>query len=189
MISQCLFCFMVGWAGKRSCTREVTWPRPCSLFAPVFSLTPSVDCQARAVSAEGRRSPRLVCTYLRRTSPLSIGQHNKTNHILHLLLTVFTQGCFCLCKINCCSVAQLCLTLCNPWTAACQTSLSFTISWSLLKLTSIGSVMTSNYLILCCPLLLPSVFPSIRVFSNESALHIRWPNYWSFSFSISPSNE
>ena len=77
-----------------------------------------------------------------------------------------------------------------PWTAACQASLSFTISWSLLKLMSIDSVMSSNHLLLCHPLfLLPSVFPSIRVFSNESALHIRWPKYWNFSFSISPSNE
>ena len=78
----------------------------------------------------------------------------------------------------------------TPWTAACQASLSFTNSWSQLKLMSIESVMPSNHLILCCPLLLPpSVFLSIRVFSNESALHIRWPKYWSFSFSISPSNE
>ena len=78
----------------------------------------------------------------------------------------------------------------TPWTAACQASLSFTISWSLLKLMSIESVMPSNHLTLCRPLLLlPSVFPSIRVFSNESTLHIRWPKYWSFSFSISPSNE
>ena len=77
----------------------------------------------------------------------------------------------------------------TPWTAACQAFLSFTISWSLLKVMSIESVMPSNHLILCHPLLLPSVFPSIRVFSNESALHIRWPKYWSFSFSISPSNE
>ena len=77
-----------------------------------------------------------------------------------------------------------------PRTAARQASLSFTISWSLLKLMSIESVMPSNHLILCCPfLLLPSVFPSIRVFSNESALHIRWPKYWSLSFSISPSSE
>ena len=75
------------------------------------------------------------------------------------------------------------------WNAACQASLSFTISWSLLKLISIESVMQSNHLILCCPLLLPSVFPSIRVFSNESALPIKWPKYWSFSFSISSSNE
>ena len=77
----------------------------------------------------------------------------------------------------------------TPWTAACQSSLSFTISWSLLKLMSIELMMPPNHLILCCPLLLlPSIFPSIRVFSNETALHIRWPKYWSFSFSISPSN-
>ena len=78
----------------------------------------------------------------------------------------------------------------SPWIAACQASLSITSSQSLLKLMSIKSVMPSNHLILCHPLLLPpSVFPSIRVFSNESVLHIRWPKYWSFSFSISPSNE
>ena len=76
------------------------------------------------------------------------------------------------------------------WTAAHQASLSFTISWSLLKLMTIKSVMPSNHLILCCSLLLlPSIFPSLRVFSNELDLHIRWPKYWSFSFSISPSNE
>ena len=78
----------------------------------------------------------------------------------------------------------------TPWTAACQASLSITNSLSLLKLMSTESVMPSNYLILCSPLLLlPSIFPSIRVFSNESALCIRWPKYWSFSFNISPSNE
>ena len=78
----------------------------------------------------------------------------------------------------------------TPWTAACQASLSFTISWSLLKLMSIESMMLSNHLILCCLLLLlPSIFPSIRVFSNESALHIRWPKDWSFSFSMSPFND
>ena len=77
-----------------------------------------------------------------------------------------------------------------PWTAACQASLSFNISWSLLKLMSIGSVMSSNHLILCCPLLLlPSIFPSIRIFSSESNLCVRWPKCWSFSFSTSPSNE
>ena len=74
----------------------------------------------------------------------------------------------------------------TPWTAACQASLSFTIFWSLLKLMSIELVMPSNHLIICHPLLLlPSIFPSIRVFSNELALRIRWPKYWSFSFSIS----
>ena len=76
-----------------------------------------------------------------------------------------------------------------PWTAACKASLSITNSQSLLKLLSIESVMASNHLILCHSLLLLSIFPSIKVFSNESALHIRWPKYWSFSFSISPSNE
>ena len=85
------------------------------------------------------------------------------------------------------SVAQLCLTL-QP--AARQASLAITNSWSSLKLMSIKLVMSSNHLILCHPvLLLPSIFPSIRVFSNESALCIRWPKYWSFSFSLSPSNE
>ena len=78
----------------------------------------------------------------------------------------------------------------TPWTAACKASLSITNSWSLLKLLFIESVVPSNHLILCHPLLLlPSIFPSIRVFSNESALQIRWPKYWSFSFNISPSNE
>ena len=78
----------------------------------------------------------------------------------------------------------------TPWTAACQASLSITNSWSLLKLMFIESVMPSNHLILIRPLLLqPSIFPSIRVFSNESALPIRWPKYWSFRFNISPSNE
>ena len=77
----------------------------------------------------------------------------------------------------------------TPWTAACQASLSITSSLSLLKLMSIESVVPSNNLILCRPLLLPSIFPSIRVFSSESALRISWPKYWSFSFSISPSSE
>ena len=78
----------------------------------------------------------------------------------------------------------------TPWTAACQASLSFTISWSLLKLMSVESVMPSNHLIVYhLLLLLPSIFTSIRVFTNELALHIRWPKYWSFSFSITPSNE
>ena len=78
----------------------------------------------------------------------------------------------------------------TQWTEACQASVFFTISWSLCKLMSIESVMPSNHLILCCPLLLlPSVFPSIRVISSELALHIRLPKYWRFSFSISPSSE
>ena len=88
------------------------------------------------------------------------------------------------------SVAQLCLILCDPWTEACLALLSITNSQSLLKVMCIVSVMPSNHLILCPPLLLlPSIFPSIRVFSNDSVLLIRWSKYWSFSFSISPSNE
>ena len=78
----------------------------------------------------------------------------------------------------------------TPWTAACQASLAITNSWSLLRLMSIEPVKPSNHLILCRPLLLPpSIFPSIRAFSSESAVHIRWPKYWSFSLNISPSNE
>ena len=84
----------------------------------------------------------------------------------------------------------LSLLFVTPWTAALKASLSITNSQSLLKLMSIESVMPSNHFILCHPLLLPpSIFPSIRVFSNESVLHTRWPNNWSFSFNISPSNE
>ena len=88
------------------------------------------------------------------------------------------------------SVTQSCPTLCDPWTAACQASLFITNSRSLLKLMSIESVMPFHHLILCCSLfLLCLVFSSIRVFSNESALCIKWPKYWNFSFNISPSNE
>ena len=78
----------------------------------------------------------------------------------------------------------------TPWTVACQAPLSFTNSWSLIKLMPIQLVMPSNHHIFCCPtLLLPSIFPSIRVFSKESVVQIRWPKYWSFSYNISPSNE
>ena len=89
------------------------------------------------------------------------------------------------------SVTQLCLTLATPWTVARQASLSITNSWSLPKHMSIETVMPSNHLILChhSLLFLPSIFPNIRVFTDESAFCIRWPKYWSFSFSISPSNE
>ena len=103
----------------------------------------------------------------------------------------FTRGglvfCVVFSSVQSLSHVQLFVT---PWTAACQPSLSFTNSWSLLKLMSIESMMPSNHLILFRSLLLlPSIFPSIRVFSNELVLHIRWPKYWSFSFSISPSKE
>ena len=90
--------------------------------------------------------------------------------------------------MSCCSVSKSCQTLCNTMVAARQASLFFTTSRSLLKLVSTESVMPFNYLILCC-LLPPSIFPSIRVFSDKSGLLIRWQKYWSFSFSISPFNE
>ena len=96
-------------------------------------------------------------------------------------------SCYICTSVQSLSHVQLFVT---PWTAACQASLSITNSWRLLKLMSIELVMPSNHLILYRPLLLPpSIFPSIRIFSNESVLHIRWPKYWSFSFSISPSKE
>ena len=107
------------------------------------------------------------------------------------------QNTYCL-DLHCCSVAQFSSVqslghiwlFTTPWTAARQASLSIANSQSLLKLMSIESVMPFNHLILCRPLLLlPSIFPSIRVFSNESVLHIMWPKYWSFSFSISPFSE
>ena len=91
-----------------------------------------------------------------------------------------------------CSVAKSCPTLCDPMDCSIPGLPVSTLSWTLFRLMSVESVMPSSHLILCCPLvLLPSIFPSIRVFSNESVLHIRWPKYWNFSFSISisPSNE
>ena len=123
-------------------------------------------------------------------------RHVKSNEAFKKVLC-FYCCCFCyyhyqqlvLNHFQFSSVALSCPTLCTPWTAACPASLSITNSWNLLKLMSSKSVIPSNHLILCHPLLLPSMFPSIRVFSKESVLHSRWPKYWSFSFSISPSNE
>ena len=103
--------------------------------------------------------------------------------LMSRFLVIFISSC-------CCLLTKSCLTFETAGNAAHQASLFFTISWGLLKLMSIELVMPTNQLILYCPLLLPpSIFPSIRVFSNESALPIRWPMYWSFSFSISPYNE
>ena len=109
--------------------------------------------------------------------------NNKYDHVFNSLIIWVTVSVDC-------SVPKSCLTLWNPMDCAYQASLSFTISWSLLKFTSIESGMLSNHLIPCHPFLcLPSVFPSIVVFSRDSAFYIRWPKYWSFSFSISPFNE
>ena len=114
----------------------------------------------------------------------SMGLQKSWTQLVNLITTITTSR---LQSVQLLSHVQLCVI---PWTAARQASLSVTNSWSLLKLMSIELVMPFTCLILCCPLLLlPSIFPSIRVFSNESVLPIRWPKYWSFSFSISPSNE
>ena len=108
-------------------------------------------------------------------------------YFLHYHNTIITPcvilNAFCSVVAQSLSHVQLFAT---PWTAACQGSLSFTISWSLCKLMSIESIMPSNHLILCHPLLLPEIFPNVRVFFSESTLHNRWPKYWSFNFSISP---
>ena len=130
------------------------------------------------------------------------GRKSVSTHYLHLYLSIIHQGQYLVVKkksflkgkyeIPISSVQSLSRVrlFAAPSTAACQASLSITNSQSLPKLVSIESVMPFNCLILCHPLLLPpSIFPSIRVFSNESVLHIRWPKYWSFNFSISPSNE
>ena len=110
------------------------------------------------------------------------GLNKKRKFLLHCLKGIHS--------VQFSSVVQLCPTLWTSWTAAGQASLSINKSRSLLKLVSIKSVMPSNHVILCHPILLPlSIFPSIRVFSNKSVLPIRWPKYWNFSFSISPSNE
>ena len=115
---------------------------------------------------------------------------SEISHRYQCFLMSVSQGNINKIKNKCCLVAQSCPTLCNAWTATCHASLSFPISQSLLKLMSLESVMPFNHLVLCHPLLLlPSIFPRIMVFSNESVLHIRWPKYWSFSFSISPFNE
>ena len=120
-------------------------------------------------------------------------QYNMTLLFIH---PIYNCICVCVCtralstSVQFSSLAQSCPTLCDPWTAARQASLSITNCQSLPKPMSIKSVMPSNHLILCCPLLLlSSIFPSVRVFSNESALCIMWPKYRSFNFNISPSNE
>ena len=106
------------------------------------------------------------------------------NMLSRLVITFLPRSkCLLISWLQSLSRVQLFAT---PWTAAHQASLFFTISWSLLKLMS---MMPSNHLVLCCSLLLPSIFASLKVFTSESALHIRWPKYWNFNFSISPSNE
>ena len=123
---------------------------------------------------------------------MSLGLMGQAFHLCHRSVTgrpTLRQRVQEVYQFSVSSATQLCLTLCDPMDCSMPGFLSLTISQSLLKLMSIESVMPSNHLILCHPLLPPSIFPIIRVFSNELVLHISWPKYWSFSFSISPSNE
>ena len=136
-----------------------------------------------AIHGVAKRETRLTEQQMATHTLLSMF-HRKMSSCFFLREKLFQVELFC-----CCSLSRVRLSV-TPWTAARQPSLSFTISRNLLRLMSIESVMPSNHCILCHPLLLlPSIFPSIRVFFSDSALRIRWPKYWSFSFSISPSNE
>ena len=124
------------------------------------------------------------------TSIMTTWYKSLTVLLTQLITSTFVHLCSILSPLRTSVQSLSCVQLfVTPWTAVCQDSLSITNSWSLLKLKSIESVIPSTHLILCCPLLQPSIFSSIRVFLNESALHIRWPKYWNFSFSISPSND
>ena len=147
-------------------------PESPALGKPPTQLSvPHRSCQNPHCPAKARQGRQRTDSTARVPSGTMAVQLNTNSHVV----------------VQSLSRVRLFVTL---WTAAHQAFLSFTISQSLLKLMSIESVMLFNHLILCCSLfLLPSIFPTIRVFSNELALHIRWPKYWSFSFSISPSNE
>ena len=134
----------------------------------------------------------IMCSKLNSASWTPIYLFRYSSAALFAMLSLYSlYKWICTISGGCCwTVAKLCPTLCNPMEWSSQSSQSFTISWSLLKLMSPVLVMLSNHLILCCSLLFwPSIFPSIRVLSSEVAVHIRWPKYWSFSFSIRLSNE
>ena len=162
-----------------------------------LTLCDPMDCSPRGSSVHGISQARIlewVVIFFLQGFFLTQGSNSHLPHcnqILHCWATreahMYVYVCACFCCCGSLSHVQLFATIS---TAVRQASLSFTISWSLLKLMSIESTMPSKHLILYRPLLLlPSIFPSIRVFSNESALHIKWPKFWSFSFSIIPSNE
>ena len=147
----------------------------CCQFTLVFYFRFLLLCQSWSLSNCVKTS------FHRSSSPLCLFPQQQVTIVPNL-----TSPIHYLLLVQSLSHVRLSIT---SWTAACQASLSFAVSQSLLKLMSVQSVMLSNHLIFCRPLLLPSIFPSIRVFSSESALRIRWPKYWSFSFSISPFNE
>ena len=150
------------------------WQIPCD-----GTLPPAAPASCGQPHLPGKRNFSLPVVVFQWLSGM-----NKWMKLTSLLVVSYVFLLFAVEALSCVRLFAI------PWTAGRQASLCFTISRSLLELMSIGLVMPSNHCILCCPLLLlPSILPSIRVFSNESALHIRWPNYWSFSFSTSPSNE
>ena len=161
---------------------------PCSVTQSCPTLFDPMDCNPPGSSIHGILQARILkCVAMpsyRGSSPPRVGTHISCISCIadRFFYPLFSSG-----SVQSLSRVWLFTT---PWTAARQASLSITNSQSLLKLMSIKSVMPSNHLILCWPLLLmPSIFPCIRIFFNESVLHIRWPGYWSFSFSISPFNE
>ena len=165
-------------------SRDITLPtKVCLVEAMVFPVV-MYGCESWTVKkAEHQRIDAFELWCWRRLLrvPWTARRSNQS------LLKEISPGCSLEVKVKSLSRVRLFVTL---WTDACQASLSITNSQILLKLTSISSVRLSNHLSLCRPLLLlPSIMPTIRVFSNESLLPIRWPNYWNFSFSISPSNE
>ena len=179
------------------------------LLTGIYNCFPKKAVTMNAYSGLLECTPANMYTHVREHAHIKSTNFQRKNGILYLFAYLITSKAellhilmdhlyffFCKCSgglliqgvqsVQSLSRVRLFVT---PWTAARQASLSITNSQSLLKLMSIESVMPSNHLILCHPLLLPSIFPSIRVFSNESALRIKWPKDWTFSFSISPSNE
>ena len=172
-----------------------------TLLCDIFSWFPLLQDEVQILSRGSQALRNLTLTASQQCLPTALTlQAIKVYSVVSVkLLSSHWHPCLCSChsfpwtkhsprfsSVQSLSHVRLFVT---PWTAACQASLSITNSRSLLKLMSIESVMPSKHLILCRPLLPPSIFPSIRVFSNESALRIRWPKYWSFIFNISPSNE
>ena len=187
-------------------TRNCVFWRETVFFISDFFLSPGNILTSFMASLSSSPLFLSLPSFPKSSSEGQVPQDKVSSHSLHLipafsywLPTNFTSctfsfpdniepfNWFCFSSVQLVSCVQLFVT---PWTAAWQASLSITNSLSLLKLMSIALVRPSNHLILCHPrFLLPSLFPSVRVFFNESVLHIRWPKYWSFSFSISPSNE
>ena len=168
------------------------WPCMCGLTQSHAILCDPMDCSLPSSSVCGIFQARIL-EWVAISSSRRSSQPRDWTHVSCILagrfFTTEPPGKY-LCDLSSVQLLSRVWLFATPWTAAHQASLSITNSWSLLKLMSSKLMMPSNHLIICCPLLLlPSIFPSIKVFSGESVLCIRWPKYWSFSFTISPSNE